>query len=255
MASLFEGFQTRASVMKFVDPVTKEDVTFALDVTKSIVTTLSAGVTQFPIEGRKNITDHIQPSPLSLSLECMISESPSQQLYTLVAALVSASIGQVVPAGLSATFAKSAGTVLATKASLGGSEQSGSIKSLLMNREEYDSEFPKKAMQGLISMFQAGAIFSLHTFFTKSLYTDMVMTSLSFNQTPKEGDSLAFSMSCTQVKTTTAFSEATNLELKAVDPVGSSASGVADKGKVTPKPATPPGSSLMYSPIKFFRGE
>jgi len=233
------------SIISFDDPIHGKGE-FAIDVTTSIATNLSAAVTKFPIEGRENITDHVQPAPLTLSLKCMISESPSAGALTLASTLASSIIGSAIPNKLSSGFARAltgaAVTAIASQIGKGSddNDNDAGFKDLLTTRSIADTEYPKKAMLGLARMFQAGTLFTLRTFFNSGLYTNMVMTSLSFSQTSKEGDSLSFSMTCEKVKTVKAFSFATNLELKASDPAGGSLAKVKDKDKVTPKETKDP---------------
>jgi len=248
MASIFEGFKSKASTIMFKDSGGTQ-VTFALDATEAINTSLSASLTVFPIEDRNNITDHIQPNPLVLNLDCFISESPSQQILSIASGLLNAAIGTVVPAGISRTFASAIvkASTFAAASMVGKNDGKDTLKSLLMDRSEHDPDYPKRAMQGLIKMFQAGTTFTLHTFFTKTIYTNMAMTSLTFDQNSSGGDSLTFSMTCEQVKTTSAFSQDTKLELKAVDPASSSLSKTDSKGKVTPTEAATPANSILYN--------
>jgi len=261
MSSIFEALKDdRAAIMKFTDGEGNSSE-FAIDVTTSINTALSASVTEFPVEGRGTITDHIQPAPVSLSLQCMISESPSQQLLTLATGLLGAGLKQLTTDKLTGQFAGAvAAASMAVNSSMTGkvkpsySDDTGfgevDFGPLLSNRKDLDVDFPKRAMIGLIKMFQAGTIFSLHTFFTQHLYTDMVMTSLSFSQTPKEGESLSFSMSCKQISVTTAFSQVDSLELKASNPAGGSLTPKVDKGKASKKVQEKVGPSVFKKMLK-----
>lgn len=258
MASIFDTFSDRSAIMEFVDPKDKKGgkTSFPIDTTVSIGTSLSAAVTNFPVEGRGNITDHIQPAPLSLNLQCVISESPSSQIIALAGALTGAVLSEVSTGKITNQFAQAAGAaaVAGFASTLGKKNQDYTGEAyntvdfapLLANRKPVDPNFPKRAMVGLIKMFQAGTLFNFHTFFTKDIYTDMVMTSLSFTQTPKEGDSLHFTMSCKQISVTKAFTE--KLEGKASNPAGGSLSIKSLKGKaqkkVVPDEAAKPSPSL-----------
>ncbi len=238
MASLFDGFETRTAVMSFIDPISKKETSFTLDVTTNINTKLSAAVTKFPVEGRKNITDHVQPAPLSLSVQCFISESPSNPLRVIAGALLGAAVGQVAPGGMTTTFLQAYAAASVAGAGSGYGKPTGRYKEanfapLLTERDNDEQNFPKRAMLGLTKMFQAGTKFSLHTFFTKDLYKDMVMTSLNFTQTPEVGDSLSFSMNCEQITTTEAFTGEAGADLKAVDPAGGSQADSTTQGKKT----------------------
>jgi hypothetical protein len=242
MASIFDQFSDRSASMEFKDRDGNK-TSFPIDTTESISTGLAAEVTSFPVEGRGNITDHIQPAPLTLNLQCVISESPSSQILALAGAATSAALSELSTGKITNQFAQAAGAaaVAGFASTLGKKQQDYQGKDaynkvnfgpLLANRKTVDPNFPKRAMVGLIKMFQYGAIFNFHTFFTKDIYTDMVMTSLSFTQTPKEGDSLHFTMSCKQIAVTKAFTE--KLEGKAANPAGGSLSVKSLKGKVSP---------------------
>lgn len=244
MASLFDRFSNRAATMNFkADPTKNEITSFAIDVTSKIDTKLSASVTNFPVEGRGNITDHIQPAPLTLTLSCMISESPSQALITLASSIAGAGVRNLSSNKITQEFSgaiAAAGTAAVASqigkkapAFTGKAYNKVDFAPLLTNRKAYDPNFPKRAMVGLTKMFQQGTIFDLHTFFTSDIYSDMVMTSLTFSQTPKEGESLFFTMTCKQVDVTESVSVLQGKETTAANPAGGSASQNVDKGTST----------------------
>ena len=245
MAGVFDGFKNRATVMVFRDPVTPENTKeFALDASVSLSTSLTANVTTFPVEGRQNITDHVQPQPLTIQVEAVIAESPSQKLLTLANTLANQAVtatGQFQ--GLSATFASAA---LATASSqfLRNREfekAKGNFAALLTNRAEVDPNFPKRAMLGLQKAFDRGELFDIRTFFSDVLYKDMVMTTLTFSQTAEMGDSLSFNFTAQKITTVEDFVRV-QTELRMKDPAGTSGAESTDKGEKNKLPEQKPGS-------------
>ena len=234
-----ESLKGRPTVITFIDPLTEEEESFPLDVSMKINTSLKAKVTSFPVEGSTaNVTDHVQATPLRLSLTGMISQSPTQLLLTAASSILQKQLsvsGQF--SGLSKTFATAAlAAGVSRAASLGGSasNKDASFAKLLTVRGETDPEFPKKAMQGMIKMFKQGVPFTLRTFFQEEIYINMVMDSLTFPQDSTSGDSLMFTMSCTKIEVVR--SSIAPSELRASDPAGSSAAENDEKGDVPTKP-------------------
>jgi hypothetical protein len=249
MASIFDGFQTNPVVIRFRESLTSgEFKEFPIDVTKAINTTMSAQVTKFPVEGGGQITDHVQVEPLSMSLDCLISESPSQQLLTIASSIASGVINSTGAfQGLSGTFASAAASSavsdLAGAIGLQGGK-SANYSRLLTERRANDPDFPKRALKGLISMLENGVPFTIRTFFTEDIYQNMLITSLNFSQTPAEGGSLAFTMNCEKITVVKAFSR-TPSELRMADPAGSSAAAALQLGGQTPK-STDTGPGRLY---------
>lgn len=245
MASLFDGFKTSPVEIVFRKALTSgETKIFALDVVKAIRTDLSASVTKFPIEGGGNITDHVQLEPMTINLEGMISQSPSSQFLTIassIAGFAAQTAGQFE--GLSSTFASAAASAAVSGVAglFGGAGKDASYIPLLTDRKPVDPDFPKKAMKGMIQMFEAGEPFDIRTFFTDDIYRNMVMKKLSFNQTSAEGDSLSFTMSCEKIVLIQEFN-VTPAESRMADPAGSSAAETASQGSK----ATAPVSSTLY---------
>lgn len=218
------------------------DKEFLLDATIRITTSLSAKATSYPVEGGGTISDHVQPEPLRLELTGVLSESPSGFLLDLATSVVRRNATTLLTnKGLSGTFtslALAAG-LAAVKEGLGSSdpEEPADYVKLLTDRSQFDSDYPKKAMQGMISMFNDGKPFNIRTYFSDVVYRNMVATSLTFPQDSAVGDSLKFSMSC--VKITVANSEVDKTlgvsELKASDPAGSSNAPEKDLGALDGK--------------------
>jgi hypothetical protein len=227
-------FQTDETVISYVDEFTKFETEFTLDVCTAIDTTVTAKVTDFPVEGGGNITDHVQAGPRMLTLTGLISISPSNPLLVLTQALAAGAASQLAGGGLGGTFAAAAGA--AAVSGLASQLNNGNISSLLAIRNVVDPDYPKRAMKGLIFMLEAGQRFTVRTYMSADLYTDMVFTSCSFKNDAKRGDSLPFVLNCKQVKTVSAFG-ALPIEVNMKAPAGSSAatavSGGAKAGKAT----------------------
>lgn len=241
MASLFDGYSDRATVLIFTDPVSGDITEVPLDCSLNIGTSMSGSLTSFPVEERSNINDHFQPNPLTLSITGFISESPSQKLLTLATSLATGALlstGQFQ--GLSAAFATALLASLASSATKSKSEfdETATFKKLLASRSETDPEYPKRAMLGLEKLFRSGEPFDVRTYFSDQIYKNMVVTSLSFTQDANSGDSLNFSITASKLTTVQSFTPI-ETEISMADPAGTSAAESTDKGKVTPKP---PGS-------------
>ena len=252
MASIFDGFQTNPVRIRFKENLTSgEFKEFPIDVTKAINTNLNARVTKFPVEGGGNVSDHVQVQPMTIQMDCLISESPSQQLLS-IASSVAAGVINATGAfqGLSSTFASAAASAAVSAAAgaidaFGGGASGGSTYARLLTvRNENDPDFPKKAMKGLIQMFEAGQPFEIRTFFTSEIYQNMVMTSLNFKQTAAEGDSLAFSMTCEKITTVKSFDKNPS-EIRMADPAGSSAASALQLGSQSTSAASE-GSSRLF---------
>lgn len=207
VSAISNVFTNRASSIRFKVPgIPGPEVVFTLDATTILQTNMKAKATQFPVDGGKNISDHVQPDPLTLSVKGIISESPNNFLLTLATSI---SQGLLTTAGLtgsSATFATAALSAgVSAAAALGGASGTGldpTYAYLLsdVNRGITSSEYPKTAMKGMESMFRQGVPFTFRTYFSDDLYQNMVMTSLSFTQESKTGDSLMFDMTCQKVE-------------------------------------------------------
>ena len=244
MAGLFGGFQSRATVLSFIDPITKNKKEFALDASLSIDTSMSATVSEFPIENAETISDHVQPKPLTLTVNAMFSESPSQKLLTVaqtIAGGVADSAGQF--RGLSATFAAAASSlaVSAPFTNFSRFDTRLGFARLLTDRSENDPEFPKRAMLGLQRAFDQGIIFDIRTYFSDVIYKNMVMNTLSFTQSPSNGDSLSFTFTAQKITTVDQFVRK-KTELRVKDPAGSSATKKENKGSKKTDDQ-PPGSA------------
>lgn len=249
MASIFDGFKNRATILSFSDPITGNITEFSIDASLTINTSMSATVTEFPVEGQKTVNDHIQPAPLTISISGVVSESPSQKLLTLATTLATqAVLSSRQYQGLSSAAASG---YLASLASSGAARKSGfdkeaSFAKLLSNRNEVDPDYPKRAMLGLQKLFDQGIIFNIRTFFSDVLYQNMAATGLSFTQDADTGDSLSFSMTAKKIRTVTAFTEVAN-EVKIADPANTSATKTENKGKLNKiQKETEPPAALTF---------
>lgn len=252
------GLFPKPTVFVFVDPLTEEITEFQIDVTKTLNTSVRAAITQFPVEGRDNINDHFQPTPIEVSMAGMISISPSQKTLTVASNLAAAVVGTQFQ-GLSSTFASAAAAAAVSGAAqlLSGNVglESPGYNKLLGKRGEQDPNFPKKAMLGLLRVFERGVPFTIRSYFDVKVYTDMVMTSLTFPQDATIGESLNFNMTAKKIKTVEVFKKTIG-EFKAVDPAGSSASDKKNKGKVSLKDQGPTDlkSGLFRTVVEPFGG-
>lgn len=240
MASIFDLFQTQETTISYVDEFSRIPTEFTLDVTSAIGTTVNAKVTEFPIEGGSNITDHVQTGPRMLTLTGLISISPSNQLLVLAQALIGGAFSKIAGGGLSGTFAAAAGA--AAVGGLASTLGKENISSLLAIRGVVDPDYPKRAMKGLIFMLEAGQRFTVRTYMSDDLYTDMVLTSVSFNNDAKNGESLPFTLTCKQITTVTSFAKKA-IETLMKSPAGSSAAQAVNKGSVKAKPTTGKGKT------------
>ncbi len=239
MASLFEGFQSRHTVFSFEDDLETSSTgsEFAIDVTESFVTNLKGSLSSFPIEGGGNISDHFQAAPLRVNLKGLITVSPSQQLLTLASSLLNGAIENNTQRfkGLSSTFVSAALTAGAAQVLKNSQKdyKKDNANTLLTNRTEVDPDFPKRAMLGLIKLFEAGTPFTIRSYFETSVYTNMVITALSFTHNSSVGDSLSFNMSAQKINIVKRSQISASSELKMADPISSSAAEIDAKGKTT----------------------
>lgn len=232
------GFTSKptAIILKDINGKNKE---FLIDASISINTSLRAKVTSYPVEDKGFISDHVQPEPLRIKIDGIISQSPESMFLSIVNAALGHIASQVSSLrGLSSTFATaalSAGVAgLATQGNQALDKKASYVK-LLSNRGTVDNEYPKRAMQGLIAMFNDGVPFKIRTYFSNVLYDNMVATSLTFPQNARTGDSLRFSMECVKIQTVEKKFEIVKGELKMSDPAGSSAALNKDQGSLVGK--------------------
>ena len=236
MASIYDGFKSRNTIFSFKDSIASGSTAaeFAVDATLSFVTSLSGSVTNFPVEDGSTISDHFQANPLVVDIHGFISESPSDLLLSIAGGIASSVVGGQFK-GLSSTFATAATAAAIGYAANGGTDSSyhgGKYNSLLTSRGygKDNKNFPKRAMLGLIKLFNAKSTFTIRSFFDTRIYTDMIIESLNFPHSAKIGDSLEFKMRAKQIKTVRSFTTGVS-EFRMKDPVGSSATSSVEKGK------------------------
>ena len=166
-----------------------------MDATINIVTEQTTIITENPVEEGSDITDHARVLPLQLSLDCFISNAPTDALKSVLQGLTGGLTGKLLGDTVNVGGASLVGTGL-------GAVIGGSLASKLggLERNGDDSEYPKKAFQALIEEQRSRVPFTIETFFTAELYTNMLIESLSVPQESADGDGLRFSMSCKQVK-------------------------------------------------------
>jgi hypothetical protein len=237
-----------------VKDINGEEKEFLIDASISINTSIKAKVTSYPVEDGNFISDHVQPEPLMLSIDGIISQSPSSFFLSVVNATAGFIAGQASSlTGLSSAFASAAvASGLAAAATQGNTDldTGASFVKLLLDRGVADNEFPKKAMLGLVRMFNDGSPFKVRTFFSDVIYTNMVATSITFPQDAKIGDSLKFKLTCVKVNIVTSKVDIGGKgELEASDPAGSSATPNKDKGGIDGSAAkiAPSGESFLNS--------
>jgi hypothetical protein len=250
MAGFFDGFQSRATILVFTNPITKDITEVPIDASLSINTNMTASVTKFPVENSESISDHIQTQPLTVSVSAIFSESPSQNLLTVAQTLASAAASRAGQfQGLSATFASAASALAVSSAftNFNKFDTGAGWRRLLTDRDENDPEYPKRAMLGLQEAFDLGLLFDIRTYFSDVIYKNMVMTALSFTQDASNGDSLVFNFTAQKVTTVDKFvKKPTNLKVK--DPANNSATPAENKGsKATTEEV--PGSIAFESTV------
>ena len=196
----------------------------SVDATQRLVTSRSSRVTKFPVEAGftlskgTQISDHMIHDNLQLQLTGLISEAPMDLLTSLAT-------------GLAGTidFGARKGSFASTALQVGASIGAGAIMGLLTGRFPFDTDFPRRAMNGLLEMQKIAKPFTIKTFFEENLYTNMVITRLSFAQKAKDGFSLPFEMTAEQVQITSSV-------LIPVDPNKVKAASAASKQALGKKP-------------------
>lgn len=171
-----------------------------LDSAPTLQHSATATVTKNPIESRSgdpidNFTDHVRLNNRTLQIDGFIAEYPISVVGSAL---------NVVTGALSNTVRGAAGGGF-----IGGLAQQalaagvGSIAGLILNRDENDIRYPKKAFEYLVELRDNRIPFNIVTSLTegqRTAYRDMLLTSLSVNQTPEVGGSLRFSATFEQIK-------------------------------------------------------
>ena len=235
---------------------------FLFDATVNITTSASGSLTRFPIERGSIISDHFQPEQLKVEISGIISESPSNVLLTLASNIASFQASQLISnrkytsiqTSLAAIAAGAVGTIPYLIASkfmasdkLSGFTDKGQadyVEILTSRVTKYgvtipDKNYPKKAMKALVEMLNAGEVFTIRTHFSEELYTDMIMTNISFPQEATVGNSLIFNMSCRKVKIVDRIKQRGD-QFKSVGDLSPSITPNQSKGPKKPKAVEPP---------------
>lgn len=184
-----------------------------VDCTLQIVTDLTAQVSKNPVQKGSNISDHVQLEPLVLKIEGLISESPIGNIQDEIASVLGGVAGGVLGKVGQATKVGGAGLGGTGLGAAIGSKMGGYLTGYSPDRT--DGTFPQKAMGQLIDAYESRTPFLIRTFFwtgseARKLYDSMVITALSFPQSPAEGRSLKFSLTAEKVKIV-------NLQVQTVD--------------------------------------
>ena len=196
-----------------------------IDATISLATNQSAEVSNLPIEKQEDITDHIRVNPLTLTIEGFISNAPLDQISSVLGGLAGGALGAL---GASSKIGGAAAVGTGLGAAL-GSTLGGALSELF--RDINDSDYPKKAMEALLKAQKERKPFSITTFFSDTLYKNMVITDLDFPQDKESGDGLRFTMTTQQVElVTVSVVPVPESFVKGVREAQSAAS-TADKGK------------------------
>lgn len=231
--------------------------TFVVDCTISMNTTFSADVTKSPVQKGSKITDHINLNPMSYQIEGLISESPIGGIGNEIESIAGGVFGGLVgTAAINSGIGPATG-LLTGFGALFGATAGGELSKFVGARDE-KGKAPRIAMKSLIDLMRSKQPFTIRTFFhsakDKSIYSNMVITNLSFPQSAKEGNSLRFNMTAEQI-------EIVNLDMGTVDAkfinglqAGNSADSAKDlgqQGTESPKEPTKTFSSTLYDLSSF----
>jgi hypothetical protein len=158
---------------------------FTFDASISETHSRSAEATKNVIEDGSNITDHIKLNPIQLSIEALISDTPTSFIQSAIGvggAFISNIAGNAAGRGL-------LGTAAATGVGLGIGGLAGLLTNIPRN--------PKDAWGYLDGIWKERLPFKMITALQE--YKDMVITSLSVPRNAGVGRSLRFSMTVEQI--------------------------------------------------------
>jgi hypothetical protein len=201
---------------------------FVLDITYNESVQLEADVTQFPVEDGPDVSDHIRIKPVVVTIDGFVSEAPLN-LEASYQGLVSAAGGLV--GNLAGGFGNAVGKVAG--GFLGGQLFGGSQDPAQIARDALEDLFNKRAPVTLVTK--------------RKVYTDMVMTSLSFPRDQESGTGLKVQMRFQKI----VIVKAQTVVLSSIaKKVSASASPKAKLGNQTPNPPSTEqaskGSSLLF---------
>lgn len=177
--------------------VDDKSLNIILDASISIVTSRSSSVTRNPVQSGTAITDHVRLDPLTLSIEAFISNAPLDQISAILGGVT----GGIVAGAASTTAIGGASLIGTGLGAFLGDSLGGALGEL--GRDTNDRTYPKKAFEQLIKAQQSRQPFVIKTFFSKTLYTNMIITSLEIPQSVSDGGGLRFTMTCEQISVVT----------------------------------------------------
>jgi len=210
-------------------------------------TSINAHVTRFPVEVGVDITDHIQPEARTLRLDCFVSTHPTQRLLSIANSLAGRFLTTNIGGQGAAVFGALLRGGITSIANQGVSSEGPTgpnLMKLLGDRNAFDPEYPKKVMQGLTQLLESGVLLNIKTYMSKTLYTKMAITSLTYNNEPTTGESLNFTMGLKRIRTVAdVFTSVAELRSLAAG-----ARGVAPQGQAIAADIDPPDSIGTSAP-------
>lgn len=199
-----------------------------VDVTEILDTSLSASISDNPIEAKKNssVTDHIVIDPLKLSISGYITESPSNDLLNNLESIAGGVTGGLLGQLGANSKIGGAGLIGTGLGAALGSRIPGALAGFQGERAEF---YARAVMKDLMRIMREKKPFIIKTFFfptddqENNIYTNMVIESLNFPQTFREGRGLRFSLTARQLKLVSLETEAVSAEfVKDEQPANSS---------------------------------
>jgi len=176
-------FRTVVGIMKVNGQIAEPGM--PLDVAESLSHDYSATPTKNPIEDGSDVTDNIRVENTTLQIEGFITANP----LSIVDSALNIGTG-IVASGLGAKFGGFAAQLTAAGA--------GSVISILRSRTpDSGINYPIQAFNALIKLLKNRVPFSVRTRLT--VYDNMVITKLSFPQSPEIGQDLKFSATFEQI--------------------------------------------------------
>ena len=176
-----------------------------IDATPSIVTSRNATVTEAPVENGADVSDHARVGPLSLSLDCFISESPTDEMQSFLA-----SVGNSALSGL--------GSQLGAATKIGGASLIGTGLGAVVGSRvgsklaaewfaegaARDENYPRLAFETLLDIQASFQPFTVQTFFFKnqkdSIYKNMIITGITLTQEARDGKSIRFQVQLRDIR-------------------------------------------------------
>jgi hypothetical protein len=200
---------------------------FVLDITYNESVQLEADITQFPVEDGPDVSDHIRIKPVVVTIDGFVSEAPLNLEASIQGAIGAAG-------GLAGNLAGGFGQTIGNVAGgfIGGQLFGGSQDPAQMARDALEDLFNKRVPVTLVTK--------------RKVYTDMVMSSLSFPRDQESGTGLKVQMRFQKIVIVKAQTVTLNNLSKKVS---ASAAPKAKLGNQTPNPPSAEqsskGSSLL----------